>query len=912
MLSLGPLSFAHPVALFGFAVLAVIWWFLRLTPPAPKRVVFPPVRLLSKLIQKEESPARTPWWLLLLRLAMASAIILSVAHPLLDARTQMANEGPVYIVLDNDWSSAKNWEKRRQSLIRLADQAERQNRSIAFVSTAPSPSSIKANDLSFVSAAEARKRFGAVQPKPWATDRQKALDLLAGLAARSDVGPGQVYWLSNGIEEAARGSESSLSVEAFTEALAAYGAVAVMASSAQSLPLVIRDPQYKNGFLSLTVSRQQAQQSRGVFVKAFGDEGQVFMRQAGVFKSGEQETVVDLRLPSEQFNRLTRVEVEGANQVGAVVLFDERWRRRPIGIVSFGTGVAVQPLLREQHYLARALEPYTEVREGTATELLKRELALLVLADPGTLAPADTTALSKWVADGGMLVRFAGPKLAQSGGDPEKDLLPVLLRAGDREIGGAMSWGKPATLAPFDEDSPFYGLTVTPEVTVQKQVLASPSLDLAEKTWARLSDGTPLVTAEKRGNGWTVLFHTTANAEWSNLVLSGQFVEMLQRIVNLSQGVSGSGEGPPLVPIETLNGFGVSSAANGEAQAIEHKNFDKTVVSADHPPGVYGAPGSRRVLNLSTSLPPLLPIQSLPATVQRMDYDLQAERDLRPWLLMLALVLFVIDSLASLALRGVLVSRRAFTALAGFIIITTGDVGPSYANEDFARANSLETRLAYVISGNDQVDQTTELGLRGLNRILRERTAAELGPPQGIDPGVDDLHFFPLIYWPIVEGYRLPNDLTAQRVRNFLRGGGTILFDTRDRSGGAGLAELREMAVVLNLPPLVPVPRDHVLTRSFYLLDGFPGRWAGEGVWIEKAGERVNDGVASVISGSHDWAAAWAEDEEFRPLYPVVPGGERQRELAYRFGVNLVMYTLTGNYKSDQVHLPAILERIGQ
>jgi len=217
-----------------------------------------------------------------------------------------------------------------------------------------------------------------------------------------------------------------------------------------------------------------------------------------------------------------------------------------------------------------------------------------------------------------------------------------------------------------------------------------------------------------------------------------------------------------------------------------------------------------------------------------------------------------------------------------------------------------------VISGDEQVDETSRLGLRGLNGILQRRTAAELGPPQAVDPGADELSFFPLLYWPIVQGYRLPNDLTAERVRAYLQSGGTILFDTRDRSGRADALALRELAYVLNLPPLVPVPRDHVLTRSFYLLDEFPGRWTGGGVWIEKAGERVNDGVASVISGGNDWAAAWAVDEAERPLYPVVPGGERQRELAYRFGVNLVMYTLTGNYKADQVHLPAILERIGQ
>ena len=95
-------------------------------------------------------------------------------------------------------------------------------------------------------------------------------------------------------------------------------------------------------------------------------------------------------------------------------------------------------------------------------------------------------------------------------------------------------------------------------------------------------------------------------------------------------------------------------------------------------------------------------------------------------------------------------------------------------------------------------------------------------------------------------------------------------------------------------------------------MQSFPGRFAGGRVWVEDRAGGVNDGVSSVVIGANDWAAAWALDEFGRPVAAVVPGGERQREMAYRFGVNLVMYTLTGNYKADQVHVPAILERLGQ
>jgi hypothetical protein len=165
-----------------------------------------------------------------------------------------------------------------------------------------------------------------------------------------------------------------------------------------------------------------------------------------------------------------------------------------------------------------------------------------------------------------------------------------------------------------------------------------------------------------------------------------------------------------------------------------------------------------------------------------------------------------------------------------------------------------------------------------------------------------------------------------ERIDDFMKNGGTIVFDTRDQqtaallpgrfrgtsSGGPGARRLREILLGLDIPPLVPVPKDHVLTKAFYLLNQFPGRWSDGAVWVERHAGGTNDGVSSIIIGSNDWAAAWAIDESGRPIAAVIPGGALQREMAYRFGINLVMYAFTGNYKADQVHIPAILERLGQ
>jgi hypothetical protein len=230
-------------------------------------------------------------------------------------------------------------------------------------------------------------------------------------------------------------------------------------------------------------------------------------------------------------------------------------------------------------------------------------------------------------------------------------------------------------------------------------------------------------------------------------------------------------------------------------------------------------------------------------------------------------------------------------------------------------------RLAYIQTGNQTVDTESRAGLVGLIDTLNRRTAVETAEPLAVDIERDELIFFPLLYWPVTAQQPAPSPRAAERINRYLETGGTILFDTRDAgedtpgpfgNAAASQARLRQLVAGVKIPPLVPVPPDHVLTKSFYLLHEFPGRWNTGQVWVEPVEDRVNDGVASVIVGSNDWAGAWAVDGQGRPAYAVVPGGEPQREMALRFGVNLVMYVLTGNYKTDQVHVPAILERLGQ
>lgn len=912
MLSLGSFAFAAPWMLLALASLPVIWWLLRITPPAPLRVRFPAIRLLFGLTPEEETPANTPLWLLLMRLAMAALLILALAQPLMNPSASLTGDGPVVVVIDDDWSAARDWEARRLTLNNVLDMAERGQREVLLLTTARTDRTDPDTSAEPMTADAARRAIGALEPKPWATDRAALLDRLERLPLS---GPANIFWFSNGLDDGL--------VRQLANRLAALGTLRVFMEGAERPALVMRAPDSDAAGLVVQASRSHPGASEPLLILGRGADGRVLARQPLVFESGEADGTARLDVPQEVRNRLSRLEIENQRHAGAVALLDERWRRRPVGLVSGTPAGADQPLLGNLFYLDRALQPFTELRRGRVMELLERDIAVIGLADLATLTQVEREALEAWVAGGGVLVRFAGPQVARG----TDSLLPVRLRAGDRILGGAMSWADPVPLAPFPEASPFHDLNIPADVLVRRQVLAEPSIDLSAKTWARLRDGTPLVTGDRRGNGWLILFHTTANGDWSNLPLSGLFVGMLRRIVELSHGVVEGGGTQPLPPLLSVDGFGNLSAPPPGARMIAADAIAEEIPGPIHPPGFYGTDAVRRALNLGATMGDLRPIIDLPPTAVRLPYSGRSATSLMPWLLAAALFLAAADVFASLYLRGLL--RRPgpmAMARAGATLILVAAAGPALAQSPVNEvpremAATLETRLAYVITGNVQVDSTSRAGLAGLGRNVNDRTAVALAAPLGVDLERDELAFFPLLYWPTVSEQPALSLRAQRKVNEFLEFGGIILFDTRDRNGAGGapfsssregVDALRRLTTGVRMPALAPIPEDHVLSRSFYLLQGFPGRWAGDTLWLQRDVDRANDSVSSVIIGSHDWAAAWAIGADGRPLYAVVPGGPRQRELAYRFGINLVMYALTGNYKGDQVHVPIILERLGQ
>ena len=931
-----PLSFAEPVLLLGLLSLPLLWWLLRVMPPRPRRIEFPPTRLLFDIAPKEETPSRTPWWLTALRLLAAALIILAAAGPIWNPKTGVAGgRTPLVILLDDGWSAAASWDIRVKAADELITNADSDRRGVALV-----PLSEPTRDITIMPAGTARVALRQIAPKPYSIGRVETLPAIGRfLKATGDC---EIAWLSDGVDTG-RGAE-------FLDGLGKTIGDRALTIFEGGAPPTLALAAAENAAAKMTVKvlRTGGGVAAGV-VRAIDLKGSPIGEARYSFTPQARETEAAFDLPVELRNDIARLEIAGERSAGAVQLLDKRWRRRAIGVVSGSSTDTAQPLLASTFYLTRALAPFADVRlggRGTApqqaiTQFLDQKLPMIVLADVGTLSPDIRERLTAWIEQGGVLVRFAGPRLAQA----DDDLVPVKLRSGGRTLGGSLTWEKPQHLASFSADGPFAGLPVPKDVTVNRQVLAEPDAVLATRSWASLEDGTPLVTGERRGKGVVSLFHVSADMRWSDLPMSGTFVEMLRRVVDMSgytsnpgAGVAGEAKVETVAPLRTLDGFGAFGPPPSTAKPIPADFRDRA--SIDHPPGFYGPADGPLAVNALAASDRISPLDVSALRARRASYTNSEPRDLRGILLSSSLALFLIDAII-VALLGAgfaaLLRRRAVSAVLVFTLILSALLAPTASRaddkDDFALKAVSQTRLAYVVTGNADVDSIVKAGMAGLTLFLAQRTALEAGDPVGVDPARDELAFFPLIYWPVVPGAPKPPQDAINRIDAYMKNGGTVLFDTRDAieappgEGGASqtpaMQTLRDILSSLDIPELEPLPRDHVLTKTFYLLRDFPGRFTSGQTWVEALPReddeeassrpaRGGDGVSPIIITSNDLAGAWALRPDGQPMLPLTPGEPRQREFAFRAGVNIVMYTLTGNYKADQVHAPALIERLGQ
>ena len=890
----GPVTFLAPLALLGLLALPLIWLVLRITPPRPLEQSFPPLRLLLDVKTEEETPQSIPPWLLLFRLLLGALIAIALAKPILFKPAEETSQ-PLVLIIDNGWAAAGNWPAIMREAESLTKQAISENNQVALYTSIDLRG---ANETGFTSAPQALERLKRLQPLPYAPQRMETAKQMKAL----DLTGVDAIWLADGVDYGNSGSINGL--------LKTAPGARIMLPATETAPVLAGDIQETaEGFRSVW-HRLDTNGLRSLSVAAYGPKGRIIGRADVQFTPGASTAEADFKLPAELRNQVSYVRIEDMASAGSIKLLDDSWGRPLVGLLK-GSDENTQPLLSEWHYIEKALSPNADIYKGDIDELAALSPAIIFMTDR---ARTDSALLKTYVEDGGFLVRFAGPKLAKR----SDTLLPVTLRRGDRDLGGALAWETPQGFAAFSEDSPFFGLMASDDIKVKKQVMAQPSAETDSRTWARLEDGAPIITSAPMGRGRVVLFHVTAGPDWSGLPISGLYVDMLKRILPLArstrvQAEAGNGDWT----IERgLNGYGQLGTPPQNANPIANDAFASTDATPLTPPGLYRQGLRRQALNMISGVDDYSALK--PSGLKRAVYGGRKPKSLSGLLLGLAALLLALDVLMSLLASGRMRLRnpRAATTVLALILMMTALPADSYA-QDGPENDALALHLAYVVTGDSAVDSMSRAGLEGLAFELTRRTTIEPAGVRAINIETDELAFYPFLYWPVARDARPLSGKASTALNQYMASGGTIVFDTQDADrskllGAESHPGLKTISKSLDIPRMSKPPKGHVITKSYFLISEYPGRWADGEIWVEEDNRgTARDGVSSVIVGANDWSAAWAKDDKGRVMTVIENDIPRQREMSYRFGVNLAMYTLAGNYKGDQVHAAKIVERLG-
>ncbi len=874
------IAFLHPLLLTALLALPFIYLLLRVIPPAAKRVLLPTIRFLHDLDQKNPPVHKIPWWILLLRLLMLACLIIGLAHPVINPSEKLSGSGELVLIVDNGWAASQTWPVQQTEALRLATQAQRDNRPVKLVLTAPLAGETQPQFFPTASAGQVIAQLKGLTIAPW-----PGLPALVakGLAADKEK---SLYWITAGLAEPGYADLVSLS-----------DSLKVFVPAQTDLPLILRAPGEDQPASLGRIEAVTGMPGQVFQVRATDAKGRLVDQASARVIGGQGYVDVLSSLPVTELTGITRAQLASRNGAGAVMLRPQHQGNDKVGLISTETEKTTYHLSDPAYYISRAVEPFAKFTTGPVETLIESNPGIIVIADGGELPPRTLEQLDAWIKKGGIVLRFANSSLAQNG----DALTPVPLRPYERSLQGQLTWDNPLSIASFNEASPFAGMAIPADIQVRRQVLAEPLPDLAEHTWVTLSDKTPLITAKYDGKGLLVLVHTTATPDWSDLPLSGFYIEIFKKLTALAaRSVKDVAEGTTLQPLLVMNGFGQLVQPPAVLKPIARADFAQTLPSSLHPPGLYGTNEESQPLNLGDRLPPLEPLSSHVQAGNLMTTQGAQEIDLAKPFLYAALMLFILDTLIILILSGFGMRLRKILPLLILFI-------PHLAQAaDSEMANQIH--LAYIRTGDTVIDQTSERGLENLSEALRNRTAVEPGKVIGLTPGTDPLVFYPFIYWPIAQSQPDLSAEAATALQSYLDHGGMILLDTRDGiyqpgqvASSAQIERVRSLLKNVSVNPLAQAPETHVLFKSFYLLNLFPEFSQSGDIWIED--NALDEDVSSLVLTGHDWARLWASDGS-------TPYDEK--EMATRFGVNAVMYALTGNYKADQIHMQAILERLGK
>ena len=945
---LSSISFGALNSLFALIGLIGIWYILKTMKPKPQKIYFPPT---DTLLEKKETiinPKSIPWWLLIIRLLFIVMLVLFATLPFIKNSNESLKGGDknTLILIDNSWASENIWDDIKDRAQWALSQIQEQNGQAIIL-----PLIIEPDQQIYLNPRQEPTIFlNTLSPRPIEANAQSIISMLekikaSGFEAENIVYVGSDLEIRDGKLETILAPFENRNI--FQASLAKYSSFQIISAENRSSQMVVEGIKLKNTLLPTLNLHNEDSIILASTAAFLNDEKKAF--------NGYEYWQARFEIPAELRNQASYVAIANLSNASATFLLNGQEKILRVRYLSSHHS-SPQALLKGSHYLKTALndqiiwDETTDLSGLSAQKLYDDKINILILDDI-ILDAAKIKEITQWIDQGGSLIRFAG-NLSADNPDP---LSPLALRKGKREFGGTISLQGDKKLILGLEQTPFETIDLKESISINTQLLSSPNISGDPyETWGYLDDFSPVITAKNLGDGLLIYFQITSTPEWSNLPLSPLFPEILNKLINLSKTKTSDlakrstdineDERGLLEPKFIVSAKGQLLPAPPQVAALTYNQRDKAP-SLQTPPGLY-AKGYPYNLYSTNRLPQIRKPWGTATILSKIDHE--KSMLLTPYLLIIIALLFLLDTIGTAYDKGrirLMKRQKTHNFIACFFImgltclILTHGSQAQEENLNFEKfAEALKSdQLAYIEGPDSGVNRIAKAGITGLSNILAERTSFEPAAPVAIDLNQSDLSLYPFIYWPITNDTPIPNSSAIRRLKSYLDRGGLLVLDSRDQNERALSASaqnlplrtqlIKEILYALSIPPLRAVSQDHVVSRSYYLLEQFPGRMNGGDLFItanattavssqsaeateeEHSNIYSGDGISPVLVTSNDFAGAWAMVQN-EPILPVFPGGNEQREYAFRTGVNIAMYALTGNYKIDQVHTKAILERL--
>lgn len=897
------ISITYPYAFLIFLFFPIFWNILRTSPLSPKLIKFPAIKIIAKEQSIDQSPAKLSYPIVLLRLLILTFIIFAISHPIINKQNSTPKND--LIILDNSWISSTTWDEKIENVRKLISSHESINNKYSLITTTEYDKG-KFLKLFNKNSTEIKKFLFSLKPLAWNPNYSLVENQIAELNKDFD----SIYWFT---EKTINNQKLSLIQNL------GKGNLKVITSPESLIPPVLKLIKKEGEKYKFEIIHPLNIFSEGI-IDCYDFQKRLLYRidyKSKTTKKGEKFiTIINARIPINIRNKIDFFQISKQTSPISKVLLNGGNKKRNIGITSYSDQGIQSQFANGNYYVKKALEKKYNVQEGNLEKLLNNEIQIIFIDDLYTVKSNLETKLLKWMSNGGTLIKFGGEKLASDITNQSFNTInDYLSLTGEiADLNSKLSVKKSIKISNIESSSPFYGLEMSNEIEVKKYLQTKSNLSNDDlEVWMKLENGTTLISSFPYSKGRLIFFHLPCNNSWSNFSLSYSFLDILERIVDQTKGIN-SNKDRFLKPFLTLSGFGELEKPSSQNLSLKNFNENKKVeINYTHPPGLYKDSEGIISLNMSDYLILDFKLHSYDEKYIFKIVEKNKSISLMPIFLMISIFLFMMETFITLFQRQLIIfDKKMFfkSIIFLFMMIQSNNAfALSEKDTEMLRGN----KIGHILSGNKKIDDLSANGLNVISSFVSSKTASIFDKPKSINLDKDDLYFYPLIYWPITRNFEEIKDKQKKKVESFIQDGGLLLIDCNIEKSSLEfsvcLSNTEKFFRTMQVSKFTVLDNKNPISKSFYLLKSFPGR-RNNTVYVAYNNSKSTDNAASIVLGSNYWAEAWAKDDNNRYIFPLLENMENQRLISLRFGLNLIIYALTGNYKTDQVHIPEILKRM--